>query len=205
MDVRSYRAVFELERRVYRIDTIRLNPGGVPLRGVGYAVALILASLLACRLTPIGAVLAPIPWYVRNLGLPITAAALATIVRIDGRPCHLAVGAIAAHRLRPRHTRRLQRAPIPGAGWRPGPVLLIPDGSDARLRRLRYRGPGSVLVCCGHDRADWRRRRLASSRRTPAMTIHPGGCGRPLNRPAAVELGAGAVLEICTRRCRPAP
>ena len=30
-------SVFALERRIYRIDTLRLNPSGVPLRGIGYA------------------------------------------------------------------------------------------------------------------------------------------------------------------------
>jgi hypothetical protein len=34
MDIRSYRAVFDLERRIYRIDRLRLNPSGVPVRGV---------------------------------------------------------------------------------------------------------------------------------------------------------------------------
>ena len=33
MEVRSYRRVFDLERRIYRVDRLRLNPGGVPVRG----------------------------------------------------------------------------------------------------------------------------------------------------------------------------
>jgi hypothetical protein len=202
MDVRSYRAVFELERRVYRIDTVRLNPGGVPLRGIVYAAILIVVSLLAGRLAPVRVILAPLPWYVRYLGLPIVGAALATIVRIEGRPFHLAARAMAAHRLRPRHTSRLERVPAPGSRWHPGPVLLIPDGSDSKLRRLRYRGPGAVLVCCAHDRAEWRRSILAPGRRTADLTLHTREDGRPLGRPAALELRAGAVIET---RLRPAP
>ena len=34
IEVRSYRTVFDLERRLYRIDRLRLNPGGVPVRGI---------------------------------------------------------------------------------------------------------------------------------------------------------------------------
>ncbi len=204
MDVRSYRAVFELERRVYRIDTIRLNPAGVPLRGIAYAVVLILASLLASRLGPVRLILAPLPWYVRYLGLPVLAAALATIVRIEGRPFHMAARALVAHLVGPRHTCRLARAAAPGARWRPPPVVLIPDGSDARLRRLRYRGPGAVLVCCAHDRAEWSRPLLAPSRRTAGITLHAGAGDdpRPLSRPAALEIAAGAVLETSTRPAR---
>ncbi len=202
MEIRSYRAVFELERRVYRIDTLRLNPGGVPLRGIVYAAGLILATVVAGRIGPVGLLLGVLPWYVSYLGLPIAAAALGTIVRIEGRPFHLAAWALATHRLAPRHTARLGRAPAPRARWRPAPVVLIPDGSDSRLRRLRYRGPGAVLVCCAHDRVDWRRRGLGPGVRGAAVTVHAREGGRPLLRPAGLELGPGAVLEI---RTNPAP
>jgi hypothetical protein len=202
MDVRSYRAVFELERRVYRIDTLRLNPGGIPLRGISYAIALIAGSVLAGRVAPVRLVLGLAPWYVSYVGLPVTVAALATIVRIEGRPFHLAVWALVAHGIGPRHTARLGRAPAPGTRWRPPPVVLIADGSDARLRRLRYRGPGAVLVCCVHDRADWRRPRLAPGVRPVDLTVHARADAGPLSRPAALELGPGAVLET---RTVPAP
>ncbi|MEA2264799.1 MAG: hypothetical protein QOE27_382 [Solirubrobacteraceae bacterium] len=202
MDVRSYRAVFELERRVYRIDTIRLNPGGVPLRGIAYAAAAVLMTLLAGRLAPVRLILAPLPWYVRYLGLPIAVAGVATIARIDGRPFHLAAWALAAHRLAPRHTCRLTRAPAPATRWHPGPVVLIPDGSDARLRRLRYQGPGAVLICCAHERAEWPPRRLPLPGRRVDLTLHAAADRRPLRRPAGLELAAGAVVET---RTRPAP
>ena len=38
IEIRSYRAVFDLERRIYRVDRLRLNPGGVPVRGVVYCL-----------------------------------------------------------------------------------------------------------------------------------------------------------------------
>ena len=49
-DVRSYRAVFDLERRIYRIDRLRLNPGGVPVRGVLYFLGLLVAGAVTARL-----------------------------------------------------------------------------------------------------------------------------------------------------------
>jgi len=47
LEVRSFRSVFALERRIYRIDTLRLNPSGIPLRGIGYAASLVAAALIA--------------------------------------------------------------------------------------------------------------------------------------------------------------
>jgi hypothetical protein len=195
MEIRSFRAVFDLERRVYRVDTVRLNPGGIPLRGVLYTAALVPACLVAGRIPPASWVLGFLPWYVRYLGLPVIIAALATIVRIDGRPFHHAARAIATHCVAPRWTCGVARAQAPGARWRPPTILVIPDGSDARFRRLRYRGPGAVMVGYAHDRAEWSSRSVVRSRAD--LTIHPRGSGRPLVRAVALELASGAVLEVC--------
>ena len=46
MEIRSYRRVFDLERRIYRIDRLRLNPGGVPVRGVVYFLVAIVMALM---------------------------------------------------------------------------------------------------------------------------------------------------------------
>ena len=54
MEIRSYRRVFDLERRIYRIDHLRLNPSGVPVRGVVYFLALLAGVLLAARLPGAG-------------------------------------------------------------------------------------------------------------------------------------------------------
>lgn len=195
MEVRSFRAVFELERRVYRVDTVRLNPAGIPLRGIAYAVALVPACMIAARLPPTAWVLGVVPWYVRYLGIPLVGAAFATIVRIDGRPFHHAARALLAYCVGPRWLRGLARAPIPGSRWRPGPVVLIPDGSDARFRRLRYRGPGAVLVGYPHDRAEWPSRPRFTHRRAD-VTLHAHAGGRPLVRAVALELVDGAVLDV---------
>ena len=70
MEVRSYRRVFDLERRIYRVDRLRLNPSGVPLRGIVYFLALGVATSLTARLPGAGAIVGALPWYVRDLALP---------------------------------------------------------------------------------------------------------------------------------------
>jgi hypothetical protein len=197
MEIRSFRAVFELERRVYRVDTVRLNPAGIPLRGILYAAILVPLSVVAGRLPPVAWVADIAPWYVRDLGFPLIVAAAATIVRIDGRPLHHAARALAIHWLAPRRLCALARAPAPGSRWRPSPILLIPDGSDARFRRLRYRGPGAILVGYPHDRAEWPARRVGGRRRrSPHLTLRAHATRRPLSRPTGLELAAGVVLEV---------
>ena len=53
--IRSYRRVFEVDRRIYRIDRWTLPvPGGVPLRGLGYFVAAVLAVIVCGRLPAVG-------------------------------------------------------------------------------------------------------------------------------------------------------
>jgi hypothetical protein len=150
-EIRSYRSVFDLERRIYRIDRLRLNPGGVPVRGVVYCLAILAGVALAGELPLLGAVVRAFPWYLRDLVAPVASAGVLTLIRVEGRPFHLAATALARHALGPRRLAGLRpcragRGPAPGRRWRPGELLVLPDGSDARLRRLRYSGPGAVRV-----------------------------------------------------------
>src|SRR5918911_37847 len=85
VEIRSYRSVFDLERRLYRIDRFRLNPSGVPVRGLVYVALLVLAVLVAQRLPIVGAPVRVLPWQVRYAALPGGCAALLTMLRIDGR------------------------------------------------------------------------------------------------------------------------
>ncbi len=160
IEIRSYRAVFDLERRIYRIDRLRLNPGGVPVRGVVYCLALLAALALAGTLPLLGTAVRALPWYARDLVLPVGSAALLTIVRIEGRPFHLAAGALLRHFLGAHQLAGLTdagggallrwlgvSAGVPaGQVWRPEDLLVLPDGSDPRPRRLRYSGPGAVRM-----------------------------------------------------------
>ncbi|MGA8364050.1 MAG: hypothetical protein WB709_05975, partial [Solirubrobacteraceae bacterium] len=94
MEIRSYRAVFDLERRIYRIDRLRLNPAGVPVRGIVYFLALLATIVVCAHVPPLRAVASALPWYLIYLALPGVGAALLTVVAIDGRPAHLAAQAL---------------------------------------------------------------------------------------------------------------
>lgn len=157
MEIRSYRRVFDLERRIYTVDRLRLNPGGIPVRGVVYFLAIAAATVIAGRLPLLGALARALPWYARDVALPAAWAALLTAVRVEGRPFHLAAAALARHWSGPRHFvgARPSRpgACSPGRRWLPEEIVMLPDGSDGRMRRLRYTGPGAVLVAVEHERA----------------------------------------------------
>jgi hypothetical protein len=158
MEIRSYRRVFDLERRIYRIDQLRLNPSGVPVRGVVYFLALLAGVLLAARLPGTGLLAGGIPWYGRDVVVPGLLAALLAVIRVDGRSFHLAARAVLRLRAHPRtlvglRSRRARPRGASGWRWSPGEVVILPDGSDAQTRRFRYTGPGALLVTVAHERA----------------------------------------------------
>jgi|HubBroStandDraft_6_1064221.scaffolds.fasta_scaffold09114_3 hypothetical protein len=221
MEIRSYRAVFDLERRIYRVDRLRLNPGGIPLRGVVYCFALFAGLALLGALPLLGAAVRALPWYLRDLVLPAGGAALLTAIRVEGRPFHLAAAALLCHALGPRALAgscvlggtiqpfglsaldrcRSARAPLRWA-WYPDSLLVLPDGSDAHLRRLRYTGPGAVLVRAAHTRSGRRPGLLGrpggalSLRPRPHVTLRelPGHQRPPGGQ--AIALERGARLEV---------
>jgi hypothetical protein len=199
MEIHSYRRVFDLERRIYRVDRLRLNPGGVPLRGVVYFLATVLVALALGKLPLLEVAAQAIPWYLRDLVLPGASAAVLTVIRVEGRPFHLAAGALLRYRLATSAfstgaARRGRRG-----RWHPGEITFLPDGSDSRMRHLRYTGPGAVLIAVQHeravptggpDRATW-------PLRPAAVTVRelPGAC--PLAQGQVIALGPRAQLVVC--------
>lgn len=203
MEIRSYRAVFDLERRIYRIDRLRLNPAGVPVRGIVYFLALEAAILLCASVPPLRAVADALPWYLLYVALPGASAALLSVIAIDGRPAHLVAQALLRHRVSSRQSvglraRRAGRGAEPGARWRPREILMLPDGSDARVRRLRYTGPGAVLVTVAHERIE----SPAVARRRSRLTLRELSGPRDPRPPArgqVIALAAGARLRTVSR------
>jgi hypothetical protein len=153
IELRSYRRVFELERRIYRIDRLRLNPGGVPVRGIVYFLVLTAISVLAAGLPLLAPLSKVAPWYVRALVMPGLLSALLALINLEGRPFHLAARALLGYEATPRRLAGLARRTSVGGRWLPGEIVLLPDGSDARVRRMRYIGPGAVLVTVAHERS----------------------------------------------------
>lgn len=200
MEIRSYRRVFDLERRVYRIDRLRLNPGGVPVRGLVYFLLTLSAVLLAGRLPLLALAAGALPWYLRDIALPGAGAALLTLVRVEGRPFHLAAHALARYRSGPRRLSGLGASRTVGRRWHPEEIVILPDGSDGAMRRLRYTGPGAVLVAVEHERASTAVgpgpvRRLCAERR-PALILRQLRGARKLRRAQVIVLAAGARLVV---------
>jgi hypothetical protein len=198
MEIRSYRRVFDLERRIYRIDRLRLNPGGVPVRGVVYFLAILLAALVARRLPLLEIVARLPPWYLGDLAIPAASAALLTMIRVEGRPFHLAALALARYRTGPRRLAGAHRSTGPAGRWYPDEILLLPDGSDGRMRRLRYTGPGAVRVGVQHERSAAERgsSRLMRLRRGPALTLRGLADGGALDPGEVIALAPGARLLV---------
>ena len=193
-EIRSYREVFALERRIYRIDRCRLNPGGVPIRGIVYCVVLFAVLLMLAALPFTGWLLGLLPWYMRYLALPVGGAALFALVRVEGRAFHLAAYALVRHAFGPKALCGLAslRGPMPGARWQPPALVLLADGSEPRLHRLRFLGPGAVLVAlphvCSHKGHDRRGART--------LCVRPLPSSRPLARARVLAISRGARLDV---------
>jgi hypothetical protein len=144
--IRSYRRVFEVDRRIYRVDRWALPvPGGIPLRAVGYfAAALLLAvllSVLPATRELIGAITAPLRYVV----LPLAVAVLGSQAAPDGRAAHRFAADWVAFKLRAR--RRSAGRVIPLADepvlWH-GDLGVTWDHHGTRLARGRVTGPARV-------------------------------------------------------------
>ncbi|HEV3046868.1 MAG TPA: hypothetical protein VGY13_05850 [Solirubrobacteraceae bacterium] len=197
IEIRSYRRVFDLERRIYSIDQLRLNPGGIPVRGVVYFAALLLVGLALRAVPAVGAVLGLAPWYARYVLLPGALATFLSVIRVEGRTFHHAALALARFHTSPRRVVALRRCARVGERWFPHEILSLPDGSDARLRKLRYTGPGAVLVLVEHRREELS---APAGSRGLARRAHLSLSGDPRARRLAkgkvIALNAGTSLLV---------
>ncbi|PTL60254.1 hypothetical protein [Paraconexibacter algicola] len=158
--IRSFRVVFQLDRRLHRIDRWRLPlPYGLPLRSLGYAAGALLLVLVVGQLPVLGTVVGALPAPVRLALIPGAAAYALTSIQVDGRPAHEAFIALVVWRIRPRVVTAWKRGTRPGQQARLLDVRVAPDASGPRLRRGRVRGPATAVVRVAAT-ADERGRRL---------------------------------------------
>jgi hypothetical protein len=200
IEIRSYRRVFDLERRIYSVDQVRLNPGGIPVRGVAYFLAILLVGLAVTDLPLLGVLARRLPWYLRDIALPGAGATLLSAIRLEGRTFHQAAHALVRYRVGPRRLAGVRRCAAVGAVWRPQEILLLPDGSDSRLRRLRFTGPGAVLISIEHERRGRASEQGASATAHPgrraALTIAQPAGARTLDSGQVISLGPGTRLHV---------
>lgn len=203
-EIRSFRRVFDLERRVYSIDRLRLNPGGIPVRGIVYLLAILALVLVAARLPLIGTLVGLLPWYLRDLAIPGASATVLSVIRIEGRTFHLAAQALLRHGVAPRHLAGLSRRASTGEAWSPAEIVMLPDGSDARMRDLRYTGPGAVLVAIEHERRGRAVERDSVGRARPrlralggpALVLRERDGGGALRQAQVISLLDGVALRV---------
>jgi hypothetical protein len=144
--IRSFRVVFELERRIHKVDRIRLPlPYGLPLRSLAYAVVAFAAVVALARLPVVGALFATVPAPVRLAVLPAVISYALTQLRPDGRPAHWFLLAWARQRVAPATVVAL--APIRRRrAERLGDVVLAPDERGVRYRAGVIGGPAVALL-----------------------------------------------------------
>jgi hypothetical protein len=138
--IRSYRRVFEVDRRIYRVDRWALPvPGGVPLRAVGYFAATVLLVVL------LGDVLAFLSPPLRYVVLPLAVAILGTQAAPDGRTAHRFAWdwlcfRVRAHRRSAGRVVQLDGEPIHWAG----DLAVRWDVDAPALHPARVQGPARV-------------------------------------------------------------
>lgn len=185
IQLRSFRVCFQLERRLHRIDRFRLPfPYGLPLRGLGYGAAILLAVLIAGTLPLLGDVLSLLDPVIRFTVLPIAGGYLMTELRIDGRHGHAVAVSWLRMQLGPRRLRgfRAHRQP---ASFVLEPIAVAPDERGARLRRGRIDGAGRIFL----------RQPAQLSARGRTLRVRPEEAP-PRRRGAQIDLRAGQRVVI---------
>jgi hypothetical protein len=145
--IRSFRVVFNLERRIHKVDRWRIPvPYGIPLRGIAYWVLALFATLALGRLPVIGELVALLPTPIRLVLVPVAIAYALARLRVDGRAAHTALAAWARFELSPRRLAGVREVPRVGSVVRLADFPLLPDERSARYRRGIIEGPATVLL-----------------------------------------------------------
>jgi len=135
--IRSYRRVFNVDRRIYRAGDTRLPVrGGIPLWGAVGFLAILILVILAAQLPGTGWALGTLSPPLRFIVLPFGVAWLLLRVNADGRPLH--VFAWSWVRLRVTNLRRRDQVK-----W-DGKVKVRWDADSPVLRRGQVKGPATV-------------------------------------------------------------
>jgi hypothetical protein len=146
IQLRGYRRVFRIERRLFRFDRWRIPyPHGVPLRGIGYFLVLELGVFAASRLPLLGGLISVWTPTISFLALPLLGAFLLMQGRIDGRPPHHVLMSLLRWSVHSRWLAGL--SPCPAQGERVlslEDVAIAYDGRESFLVKGRIRGPARV-------------------------------------------------------------
>lgn len=187
MEIRSFRVVFALERRIHHIDQWRIPvPYGLPVRALAYAVAALALTLLAGRIPIVGAAIGLVPAPLRLVVWPGAVGFVLSRLRVDGRPAHAFLLAALRYRLGSRYLSAFRPAPRPGTRLRiVEPIVFRPDDGGCSVRRGRVRGPARVTIACP----------MAAERRGRTLTLRQAS-GEPLSRPQVLSAERGSTVIV---------
>ena len=144
--IRSYRRVFEVDRRLYRVDRWALPvPGGVPLRGLAYFAATVVAVAVLGRVPGVGELLGALAPPLRYVVLPLVVAVLATQAAPDGRTAHRFASDWLRMRLRARRHSAGRRVILEAE------PLALARRAPGRLGRARRPAPSCTGARAGED------------------------------------------------------
>lgn len=187
LEIRSFRLVFALERRLFKFDRWRLPlPYGLPVRGIAYAAVALAAAVLAGGLPGLGQLAEAVPAPLRFVVGPVALAAVAARLRVDGRPAHRFALAWCRHRLGPRWLDAFAAIPAPGSTHAiAAPIVLADDAAAPDYRPAVIAGPARVLLA------------LPAHAQARGRTLEVSGTGgSPLRQAKVVALAAGQRLEV---------
>jgi hypothetical protein len=147
LPIHSFRVVFELERRIHKVDRWRIPvPYGVPLRGLAYWAIALVVTIALTRMPIAGVLIGALPTPIRLLILPVGVAYLLVRIDVDGRPAHTALVTWIGWKFSAQRTAALRRVPAAGTAVRLGDITLVPDERAARYRDAVIKGPAEVLL-----------------------------------------------------------
>jgi len=196
--IRSYRRIFHVDRRLYRIQDWTIPvPGGVPLLAVAYFAATLVAVLIAGGLPGLEQLLGLLSPPLRYVVLPLAVAVLGTQIAPDGRRAHrFAADWLALH---VRRRRRSAGRPIALEDEPHEWQAILPVGRDAHGPQLmpgRVTGPATVLFADDVEVTQPRRARGAVRARPAGRGT---GRGQRTRLDDVVDLSDGQHLEITPR------
>lgn len=185
VQIRSFRVVFDLERRLHKIDRWRIPlPYGIPVRSLVYALAALVAVLVVARLPLAGALVGALPPAVRYVIIPVGIAYGLTQVRIDGRPAHRALLALARDQAGARRLVAFRAAPAVDVVTF-DTVAIAGDERTSRYRPAEIRGPVTLRL----------RYPLRATQRRSTLVLEQAG-SRPLRKPKRLDLKAGQKVVV---------
>jgi hypothetical protein len=176
LPIHSFRVVFELERRIHKVDRWRIPvPYGVPLRGLAYWAIAMVATIAATRFPVLGGAVRLMPPPIRLVIAPVGIAYLLTRVEVDGRPAHLSLAAWLRLRLAAPHVAAFRDIRAAGSVVRFADVALMPDERSCRYRGAVIEGPATVLLRFPpHGQVRGRRRPALHVRQLPGPPLFDG-------------------------------